>query len=290
MSFQAPDTNHYRIAGLSSGHTGAFTPDLIDYGWFLDQFSGAYIMQNGTLVYAPDMFYDPTTVFSIVYDGVEVIYYRDGVEIHRTPRSLGVPLYLAINLGDQFAQAVNVHLSASGMRGQTGATGDIGPTGLTGETGFTGDVGPTGATGDVGPTGATGLTGATGPRAPGDYNISWLTSDQTIDSAGTIVAWNANSGTFILPFIPTTGVYQVNVNCAVNSTTPDNQIRIEVIRGSGSIPWLAAVTSITGTDVVAFGGLLALTQGDSLILQCSSAGSDYTLQVGSSLNLILVTN
>lgn len=246
MSFQVPNTNHYRIAGLSTASDVPFTPNLIDYGWFADQFARAFIIQSGTIIYGP-ITYGPASTFAIVFDGVEVTYYFDNVAVHSTVRTSPYPLFLAVNLGDDGAEAINVHFGPSGRRGPTG------------------------------------------PATPSVYAIGWLGTNISLPAGSATIGFDGNEGTFSLPDIPVTGIYQVNVNCSLTSTVPESYFRLEIRRSGTSIPWLGADVTVTDTQSIAFSGILPLSEGDNIHLVVPSAGANYVLLAGSSLNLGLIS-
>jgi collagen type VII alpha len=103
------------------------------------------------------------------YDGVNLVYYVEGVEVKRTARGIGLPLYFSVILNNVSGPVTiqDIHfspMSEIGTTGPTGPQGVTGPTGPEGATGPDGSTGPTGPSGSTGPTGPDGSTGPTGPE------------------------------------------------------------------------------------------------------------------------------
>jgi collagen type VII alpha len=140
-------------------------------------------VQDTNNTFAGSTSFTTSTVFSILYDGTNIIWYIDGVVKRTRQRAVGNPLYLVVSSGGAGTiSADNVTFipiipGPTGPTGPTGRTGSTGFTGVTGPTGFTGLTGPTGlgATGPsgvTGPTGFTGFTGTTGPTGLGATGVT----------------------------------------------------------------------------------------------------------------------
>ena len=149
----------YFRGGFLSGSTGITTNVDPSYGFSVNG-GNIFTTVSGTGVDTGIV--NSNQTLSILYDGVNVVYYVNGVEVRRVARAIGAALYLTftVNNSESPVTIQDIHFSPMGEMGTTGPTGLTGLTGFTGPTGFTG---LTGATGVTGPTGFTGLTGVTGP-------------------------------------------------------------------------------------------------------------------------------
>ena len=83
------------MVGLNSDPTTDSGYGSIDYCWYVTWDSGnpSYIFQNGTNVFTAGV-YTTATLFEIIYDGVNVKYYMDGVLKYTSLVSPTLPLYL----------------------------------------------------------------------------------------------------------------------------------------------------------------------------------------------------
>ena len=116
MSGQANALNHYFIAGFTDDNTQTQTQDAaqINYGWFLDQFDHRYIMESGHIVLGPTN-YTTSETFQITYDGINIYYLINGTIVRTVARTIGLPLYLAVALGDDNVQVNNIHFGPQGQ-------------------------------------------------------------------------------------------------------------------------------------------------------------------------------
>ena len=133
--------------------------------------------------------YTTSDVYTILFDGVLVSFYKNSVLLFGPYQPLVYPTILfadvTFNGIGGSVQYVTFDRFLSGPTGYTGATGQ-GATGYTGAKGDTGPTGPTGysMTGPTGPTGSTGPTGqgATGPT--GDQGFTGPTGNSFTGPTG----------------------------------------------------------------------------------------------------------
>ena len=95
VSFKASQISSPIMVGLNSDPTTDSGYGSIDYCWYVTWDSGnpSYIFQNGTNVFTAGV-YTTATLFEIIYDGVNVKYYMDGVLKYTSLVSPTLPLYL----------------------------------------------------------------------------------------------------------------------------------------------------------------------------------------------------
>jgi collagen type VII alpha len=152
------------------------------YGFSRESPGNIFIRESGTSTNTGIAAASQT--MSILYDGMNVVYYIAGQEVKRTARAISGPLYLSVIFNNSLAQETiqNIHfnpmseIGTTGPTGLIGVTGPTGPSGSTGPTGLVGITGPTGltgATGVTGPTGITGAAGATGVGVGGNLRGAW---------------------------------------------------------------------------------------------------------------------
>ena len=91
-SCRAGDITKYVMFGLNSDPLTDAGYTSIDYAWYLDGSSTHSIRESGTAVSVSGN-YNTTTVLSIVYDGINVIYYKDSLPVRTVARTIGLPLY-----------------------------------------------------------------------------------------------------------------------------------------------------------------------------------------------------
>ena len=89
------------------------------------------IWENGSSVLSlSGTAYNSTTVFSVIYDGRDIIYYINGGEVRRVARNIGSPLYLLLLIyTSAYSQINNIYYGPVGELGSTGPTGPVGATG-----------------------------------------------------------------------------------------------------------------------------------------------------------------
>jgi len=75
--------------------------------------------------------YNSSTIFSVIYDGRNIIYYINGGEVRRVARTIGAPLYLLLLIytSTYSSQVNNIRYGPMGELGSTGPTGPVGATG-----------------------------------------------------------------------------------------------------------------------------------------------------------------
>jgi len=91
VTFKTSQTDKYCAVGFSEVPGIAGSGTAVGYSWLLEAGSCqpvANTVAGSTVSYTTD------TVFSIVYDGVNVNYFLDGVLQQTTPRATGNPLFL----------------------------------------------------------------------------------------------------------------------------------------------------------------------------------------------------
>lgn len=84
---------HWRMFGLSTAPAGTSSYTGIDYAIYLSGDSGMLIFEGGANISSHGT-YDRTDVFAVAYDGADVIYTKNGVELRRVAVALGLTLYL----------------------------------------------------------------------------------------------------------------------------------------------------------------------------------------------------
>ena len=94
-SAKADNTSSYIMIGLTADPTPSVSYDTIDYAWYFVSGSVLYIYENGTQI-IPSLSWDANTVVSIIYDGTDVRYYRDGILVRTvTPTHGSDPLHFS---------------------------------------------------------------------------------------------------------------------------------------------------------------------------------------------------
>ena len=204
--------------GFSETPAASLNYTNLTYGFLFNNNTGIpyfSILENGTTV-ASFGAYTTSTQFLILYDGANVVYYVDGVQVRSTVRAVGNPLYLFITAPGGNGLN-NISFGPVGYQGSTGPTGPAGGgTGVTGPTGpagggdgVTGATGPTGPDSTVtGPTGTTGETGSTGPQGPAASFTLTASGGAILSSVDSVIINNNNSSALTEPLpIITNGLY-----------------------------------------------------------------------------------
>ena len=93
VQFKKADATHSVMMGLNSDPATDANYTSLDYT-FQTTATGFVTVYEGGVLQASVGSYDATTVFTIIYDGVNVTYYVDGVEVWQTARAIGAALYL----------------------------------------------------------------------------------------------------------------------------------------------------------------------------------------------------
>jgi hypothetical protein len=166
VSFQAGQTDANAMMGLNSDPALDASYTSIDYAWFANYDGIAKIFESGAEIgnYGA---YTTDTVFYIVYDGVNIKYYLDGVLKRTVARAVGDALYLDSSFHSPNAVIKMIAFGPSGGQGPQGQQGYQGPTGaqgVQGSQGYMGEQGPMGAQGYQGYQGPTGAQGAQGSQ------------------------------------------------------------------------------------------------------------------------------
>lgn len=172
VSFQPNTISNYFITGFTYNKS-PINEDLVNYGWFLDQFDRLFVINSGQPIFGP-ISYSTTDTLQVTYQNTVMNYIKNGVTLFTQTVAISNPLYLGVVLGDNGVQVNNVHFGLFSV----GDTGPTGPTGPEGPTGQQGPIGPQGSTGQQGPTGPQGIT--INQVNIGDY-IQDITLDGNLD-------------------------------------------------------------------------------------------------------------
>ena len=106
MSFKASQTNADLMVALNTNPVLKGTQYLtLDYAWYPNSSAQAYIFESGNNIGLQGS-YTTSTIFEIIYDGVNVNYYMDGVLKRSVARAGSGPLYLDSSLYNN-SSAVN---------------------------------------------------------------------------------------------------------------------------------------------------------------------------------------
>ena len=95
VSFKASQTGCPIMVGLNSNPSAGINYANLDYVWYptWDAGNPSYIYENGS-PFGPYTAYTTSTIFEIIYDGVNVKYYMDGVLKYTSLVTPTLPLYL----------------------------------------------------------------------------------------------------------------------------------------------------------------------------------------------------
>jgi hypothetical protein len=100
---------------------------------------------------------------AITYDGADIRYFKDGVEVRRITTSIGSPLYFDSSSYYVNGEGIrNVGFGPMGSKGDTGSQGAKGAQGSAGTNGSNGAQGAAGTNGSNGAQGAAGTNGTNG--------------------------------------------------------------------------------------------------------------------------------
>lgn len=94
VTFKASQINAYLMVGLNSDPSTDAVYSSIDYAIYCHADNYIYIYENGAQIGSNYGIYSTSTVLSVVYDGVNVTYYKDGTIIRQVARAVGNALYL----------------------------------------------------------------------------------------------------------------------------------------------------------------------------------------------------
>lgn len=92
------------MMGLNSDPAADANYSSIDYCWYPNSNGTANIYESGSSIGAFGTF-TTSTLFEVVYDGVNIIYYLDGVEKRRVARAIGSPLFFDSSFYKQYVSA-----------------------------------------------------------------------------------------------------------------------------------------------------------------------------------------
>ena len=93
VSFYPSQNNLGLMIALNSDPASGIAYGNLDYAWYPDSTGQAYIFENGSNVLTAGA-YTSSTFFEIIYDGLSVNYYMDGVLKRSVPRTSNSALYL----------------------------------------------------------------------------------------------------------------------------------------------------------------------------------------------------
>jgi hypothetical protein len=120
LSFKTNRTTDHLMVGLNSDPTTDANYTSIDYAWYAEAAGIAYIYESGSNVNAIGYgAYTASTVFSIVYDGSNIIYYLDGVEKRRVATTANRTFYLDSSLYSPDKEVNNIVFSALNVKGMS---------------------------------------------------------------------------------------------------------------------------------------------------------------------------
>ena len=101
------DVTKYAMFGLNTDPTLNASFNSIDYAWYMDGGS-CRIYESGTNIGSSGVI-TTSTVLAITYDGINVIYYKDGVAVRTAARAIGNPLYFDSSFSDVGSRIVGVN-------------------------------------------------------------------------------------------------------------------------------------------------------------------------------------
>ena len=264
------------------------------YGFSRESPGNIFIRESGTSTTTGIAAASQT--MSILYDGMNVIYYISGQEVKRTARSISGPLYLSVIFNNSLAQETiqNIHfnpMSEIGNTGPTGLTGVTGPTGPSGSTGPTGPLGSTGSTGpsgSTGPTGPIGVSGATGVGVGGNLRGAWssgnsynatLSNPDIVTYGGSMYVCITNVGLSGSPPSEAPGIWTLYVSIGATGAVGSVGSAGQFIYKDGANLAGAAFMTSTGPDGIYVSRPIAPFYGSNVSLGLSdSAFSTLFLQ------------
>lgn len=107
VSFKANNINKSLMVALNSDPATGINYANLDYAWYADANAIPQVYENGSQI-AVYSTYTTSTLFEIIYDGVNINYYMDGVLKRSIARSGSGPLYLDSSFYTLNAQIVNL--------------------------------------------------------------------------------------------------------------------------------------------------------------------------------------
>lgn len=107
VSFYASQTNLAFMVALNSDPATGINYTNLDYAWYATDTGVAFVFENGSGV-GSSIAYTSSTLFEIIYDGVNVNYYMDGVLKRRVGRNSTAALYLDSSFYHNNVQVYNL--------------------------------------------------------------------------------------------------------------------------------------------------------------------------------------
>lgn len=107
VSFYASQTNLAFMVALNSDPGSGIDYNNLDYAWYATDTGVAVVFENGSGV-GSSIAYTSSTLFEIIYDGVNVNYYMDGVLKRRVGRNSTAALYLDSSFYHNNVQVYNL--------------------------------------------------------------------------------------------------------------------------------------------------------------------------------------
>jgi len=117
VTFRAGQTNMAAMMGLNEDPATDASYASIDYCWFVRADGNVQIYESGAVVGGYGA-YTTSTVFLIIYDGVKIKYYLDGVLKREVARAVGNALYLDSSFN---APGATLKMIAFGPSGGSGS-------------------------------------------------------------------------------------------------------------------------------------------------------------------------
>ena len=125
LTFIPNQNNKYFMMGLTTDPSSNTSYDTIDYAWYCHALGNTYIYENGSSKGAFGGSYFAGDVFTITYDGADVVYYKNGFA-YRTVSNVGAGLKLYVDssfysVGDDQTRAIS--FGPMGSKGSDGTPG-----------------------------------------------------------------------------------------------------------------------------------------------------------------------
>ena len=122
LSFIPASTGINFMIGLNTDPTTNKSFDSIDYAWYIGAVGFAQIYENGTVVSLSSTPYTTSNVFSIIYDGRYIKYYKDGVETRAVDagQSSNLKFHVDSSFAGISAEAKSIRFGPVGRVGNNG--------------------------------------------------------------------------------------------------------------------------------------------------------------------------
>ena len=82
------------MLGLNTDPVTDASYTSLDYAWFFAGFGSAGIWENGVQVVAPNTVYAEYDKFSVEFDGLQIVYRKNGTAVRTVAKAVGSPLHL----------------------------------------------------------------------------------------------------------------------------------------------------------------------------------------------------